>query len=186
MFRVLFSWFRKPDAKNEASHPAPKKCDGANVRKDPIAVSGRLKHKKIYTFGVTPNGQHSTKCPVCLEARRHVFSIAVDELGQLHRCCLRCLAKLGGDEQIQLATKRSCYARRVVDCMEALDQLRREFPDPSRRPYGEKSLLAEIELPFAGYEGIERVLAKIKARSWTEYDRARIEGRPEPQRRNDY
>ncbi|MBK7926995.1 MAG: hypothetical protein IPJ98_05690 [Bryobacterales bacterium] len=65
--------------------------------------------------------------------------------------------------------------------MEALDQLRQEFPNQSRRPYGEKALLAEIELPFIGYTGIERVLAKIQARSWTEYDLARIEGRPEPQ-----
>jgi len=65
--------------------------------------------------------------------------------------------------------------------MEALDQLRQEFPDPSRRPYGEKALLAEIEVPFSGYQDIERVIAKIKSRNWTEHDLARMNGLPEPE-----
>jgi hypothetical protein len=109
-----------------------------------------------------------------------VFSYETDESGRLHRCCLRCLLRFGGDDQVRIATKRSKYAKRVVECMDALDQLRCEFPDPSRRPYGEKALLAEIELPFLGYNGIERVLRKIRARNWTAHDTARIEGRPEP------
>jgi hypothetical protein len=65
---------------------------------------------------------------------------------------------------------------RVVECMDALDQLRREFPDPERRPAGEKSLQMEIELPFMGYQGIERVLKKIRDRSWTEFDLKKIAG----------
>jgi hypothetical protein len=142
-----------------------------------------LKHKKIYTFGVTTSGQHSTKCPVCAEARHHVFSVAVDEAGHRHRCCLRCLCYFGGEEQIQIAVKRSRYAKRVVECLEALDQLRREFPDPSRRPFGEKSLLMEIEAPFMENHSIERIISKIKEGKWTTYDIARIEGRPEPDRK---
>lgn len=142
-------------------------------------IQGRLKHKRIYTFGVTQSGQHSTKCRVCHEPNQHVFSIAEDEAGKEHRCCLRCLRQHGGDDQLAIAARRSRYAKRVAECMDALDQLRREFPDPNRRPYGEKSLVAEIELPFMGYEGIERVIAKVKARAWTEYDLAKIDGKSE-------
>jgi hypothetical protein len=165
MLSKLLSWFRSPSTVSAAMQSRP---------------SGRLTHKKIYTFGVTPSGKHCTSCPLCRESGHHVFSIAVDESGKQHRCCLRCLGRLGGDEQVKLAAKRSRYARRVIECIEAMDALRAAFPDPARRPYGEKALLAEIELPFMGYDGIERVLAKITSQNWTEYDKARIEGRPEP------
>jgi len=77
--------------------------------------------------------------------------------------------------------KRSAFAERVLECMEALDALCREFPDPDRRPYGEKALQMEIELPFGGYQGIERVIEKIKTKRWTEYDIARINGMPKPE-----
>ena len=183
MLASILSWFRKPATvapiktlEDSENLQAPDTC-----LRNPSQVSGRLTHKKIYTFGVTQSGQHSTKCRICLEPNHHVFSIALDEAGQQHRCCLRCLKRLGGNDQVRLAAKRSRYARRVVDCMDALDQLRSEFPDPSRRPYGEKALVAEIDLPFLGYQGIERVLAKIHDRKWTAYDIARVEGRPEPE-----
>jgi hypothetical protein len=113
---------------------------------------------------------------LCREAGHHVFSIAVDSNGNQHRCCLRCLTRFGGSEQAELAAKRSRYARRVLDCISALDQLHAEFPDPARRPYGEKALRAEIALPFMGYEGFERVLKKIRNRNWTQYDIAQVHG----------
>ena len=145
-------------------------------------IVGKLSHKRIYVFGVSQWGQSDTKCPLCSEPRQHVFSNAVDSNGVRHRCCLRCLRRFGGAEEVERAARRSMFARRVVDCMGALDQLRTEFPDPDRRPYGEKSLMAEIALPFWGYQGIERVIDKIATRKWTSYDLARIEGRPEPER----
>jgi hypothetical protein len=80
----------------------------------------------------------------------HVFSIALDEAGKQHRCCLRCLRGFGGDEQLKAASHRSRYAEHVMQCIDALDQLRAEFPDPARRPYGEKALMAEIDNPFYG------------------------------------
>lgn len=191
MFRLLLSWFRKSAiVRAGVSSPAAQMREivqpqNTGRSKPAIAIPGRLRHKRIYTFGVTQSGQHSTKCPLCFESNHHVFSVALDEVGEQHRCCLRCLRRFGGDEQVQLAAKRSRYARRVLACIEALDQLREEFPDPSRRPYGEKSLMAEIAFPYMGYEGIERVIAKIRTRSWNDYDIARMEGRPEPQRGND-
>jgi hypothetical protein len=139
----------------------------------PNLVSGRLTHKKIYSFGATPSGQHSTKCPLCHDPGHHVFSIAVDEDDHQHRCCLRCLRRLGGDEQVKIAGKRSRYAKHAAKCIEALDLLRSEFPDPTSRPYGERALLAEIESPFMGYDGIERVLRKIRGRKWTPYELAK-------------
>lgn len=151
------------------------------VRTTPVAVQtsapplsgaliGHITHKRIYTFGATPSGQHSTKCPVCLDPGHQVFSIAIDETGKEHRCCLRCLRRYGGDEQVKIAAKRSRYAKHVSRCIEALDLLRAEFPDPSTRPYGEKALLSEIESPFMGYQGIERILTKIRGRKWTDYE----------------
>jgi len=140
------------------------------------AIRGKLTHRTIYTFGATQSGQSHTKCPICGDPRVHVFSNCVDEVAQNFRCCLRCLDRFGGRTQVDLAAKRSRYAMRVVECMDALDQLRREFPDPERRPAGEKSLQMEIELPFMGYQGIERVLKKIRDRSWTEFDLKKIAG----------
>jgi len=147
----------------------------------PATVTGQLTHKKVYSFGVTNSGQTTTTCHVCHD-RHSVFSIAVDSAGVEHRCCLRCLHELGGKEQIDRATERSHYAAVVWNCIEALDQLRAEFPDPSRRPYGEKTLLKTIECPIL--EDPERIIRKIKTRSWTDYDLARIEGRPEPPSKN--
>ena len=143
-------------------------------------IVGRLHHHRIYCYGVDQNARHCTKCQVCSDPHVHVFSKALDEIGTEHRCCLRCLKRLGGEEQLAIAIKRSKKANHVVRCINALEKLCRDFPDPARRPYGEKALQAEIELPYMGYEGIERVLQKIEVERWTEYDRARSEGRPEP------
>jgi hypothetical protein len=87
---------------------------------------------------------------------------------------------LGGEEQVQLAAKRSGNARHVLRCIDALDELRGAFPNPARRPYGEKALLAEIGNPGMGYTEIDKVLRKLKTKKWTAYDLARIEGLPEP------
>jgi hypothetical protein len=150
----------------------------------PTTVTGRLTYKKVYCFSMTMSGQSTTACHVCLD-KHWVFSICVDSAGVEHRCCLRCLYKFGGQEQIDLATKRSGYAAEVWNCIQALDQLRAEFPDPSRRPYGEKTLLNAIErLDPSHPENTERILRKIRVRAWTEYDLARIEGRPEPPSKN--
>jgi len=91
-----------------------------------------------------------------------------------------CFRERAADGEVARVRARSRYVDRVLLCIDALELLQREFPDPAKRPYGETSLLAEMEQPFFGYEGIERVLAKIFSRSWTEFDLARIEGRPEP------
>lgn len=180
MFKWIRSWLMSPAAESPAAKaPAPELGPTMTV---PLAtaVCGRLTHKRIYTFGATPSGQHCTKCPVCREPGHHVFSIALDEAGNKHRCCLRCLRRLGGEEQVQLAAKRSGNAQHVLRCIDALDELRSAFPDPSRRPYGEKALLAEIENPGMGYGQIEKVLRKLRMKKWTAYDLARIEGLPEP------
>ena len=182
MFRKLISWFtsgrqsRAEVVDKEPPRPTP-------ITAQKLDVVGNLTHRKIYTFGATPSGQSSTSCPLCRESGHHVFSIAVDANGKQHRCCLRCLTRLGGREQVDIAAKRSRYARRVLECLDALDQLQAEFPDPSRRPYGEKSLRAEIALPFMGYDGIERVLKKIKNRKWTAHDLAQIGGQQAEQSR---
>jgi hypothetical protein len=82
---------------------------------------------------------------------------------------------------VERASRRSRYVKRAAECIEALDQLRAEYPDESRRPFGEKALLAELAFPFFGYSGIERVIAKIHARKWTAHDEAKMEGRPLPE-----
>lgn len=152
-----------------------------NPRVRPLSrPEGQLRHRRVYRFGVSQSGQTTTRCQVCGD-RHSMFSLASDEGGKILRCCVRCLRRWGGDEQLTLATRRSRYLRRVSECVEALDELVREFPDPARRPYGEKSLRSEIEFPYFGYESIERIIDKIKRKRWTEYDQARIEGRPEPE-----
>src|ERR1017187_2169925 len=97
-----------------------------------------------------------------------------------HRWCRPCLRRLGGGEKGQLAAGGSGDAWGVVRCIDALDELRSAFPDPSRRPYGEKALLAEIENPGMGYSQIDKVLRKLRTKKWTAYDLARIEGLPKP------
>ena len=143
----------------------------------PSTVVGRLTHTKTYRFGVNNYGETTTSCHVCLDPH-YVLSIATDSAGTKHRCCLRCLRKFGGQEQLERAISRSGYAAVVWECMEALDQLLAEFPDPTRRPYGEKTLRDTIKCPIL--QNPDRIISKIKSRSWTEYDLARIEGRPEP------
>jgi hypothetical protein len=179
-FKWLRSWLT-----NSAAESPVAKAPALELRPPitvPLAtgVCGHLTHKRIYTFGATPSGQHCTKCPICREPGHHIFSIALDEAGNKHRCCLPCLRRLGGEEQVQLAAKRSGNARHVLRCIDALDELRSAFPDPSRRPYGEKALLAEIENPGMGYRQIDKVLRKLRTKKWTAYDLARIEGLPEP------
>jgi hypothetical protein len=145
----------------------------------PATVTGRLTHKKIFLFRTANWSETTTACHICHD-QHWVFSISVDSAGIQHQCCLRCLYKLGGQEQIDLAML-SAYAAEVWNCIQALDQLRAEFPDPSRRPYGEKTLINAIEgIDITHPENTERILHKIRVRGWTEYDLARIEGRPEP------
>lgn len=145
-----------------------------------FAIRGTLTHKRIYVYGVAPSGRSSTSCALCGRPNQHVFSNCEDEGNAGFRCCLWCLRRFGGEIEIKRAC-RSKYARRVVECMGALDQLLTEFPNPERRPYGEQSLLSEIAHPFNGFEGIQRILSKIQERRWTKHDLARIEGRPEPE-----
>ncbi len=152
--------------------------------KGPLVVMGQLKHKRIYMTakikGYYGLRYHST-CPVCLAEFQSVLSEAVDSNGSTVRCCLRCLLKYGGKNELEAAAKRSKYARRVTTCVEALNQLCDEFPDPARRPYGGPTLLEEISQPSIGMRtDADRIIEKIKARKWNEYDLARIEGRPEP------
>jgi hypothetical protein len=178
MFKWLRSWLMRPAAESPAAK-APARDLGSALPTPPTAsVCGQLTHKRIYTFGATPSGQHCTQCPICREPRHHVFSIALDAAGREHRCCLRCLRRLGGEEQVQLAAKRSRKACHVLRCIDALDELRSSFPDPSRRPFGERPLLAEIENPGMGYGQIDRLLRNLRTKKRTAYDRPRIEGLP--------
>jgi len=147
---------------------------GTKERTAPI--TGRLHHKRVYLFGVTPSGQLSTTCSYCGRSSQSVFSTCVDDAGAEHRCCMWCFRDRAAPGELERASKKSRYIRRVLLCIKALEKLRSEFPDPSRRPYGETSLLSEIETPFYGYSGIERVISKIMNSKWTAHDLARIKG----------
>jgi hypothetical protein len=151
--------------------------------REPLVVVGRLKHKRVHlTASIKDTYNHYwATCPVCLANNQSVFSDAVDSAGNEIRCCLPCLLKYGGKQELEAAAKRSKYARRVATCMAAFSQLCEEFPNPDRRPHGGPTLLGEISDPVVGLRtGTDRIINKIKKRKWTEYDLARIEGRPEP------
>jgi hypothetical protein len=154
--------------------PMPEAANGHKVKQIKTLV-----HQKIYVFGVTETGRNSTKCKLCSETEIGVLSDCSDEAGVSYRCCLKCLEAIGGRSQLELAAKKSKYARRWMECYDALNVLIKEFPDPSRRPYGEVSLMAEMKTPFLGFEGIETVITKVNARWWTTYDLARINGTEE-------
>ncbi|MBI4478931.1 MAG: hypothetical protein HY651_02810 [Acidobacteria bacterium] len=119
------------------------------------------------------------KCSTCLDPIQTLFSIAVDSAGKKHHCCLRCLRKYGGQDQFERAIRESDDAANVWRYMQALDQLRSDFPDPNRRPWGEEMLLNAIERCYLGERG-ERIVQKILDRNWDARDLARIEGRPDP------
>jgi hypothetical protein len=138
-------------------------------------ILGPVKHQKIYVFTITDNGRDHSSCSVCKDPEVTVFSDGIDVLGQKCRMCLRCLWKFGGVEQVELAASRSKYARRWLDCVLALEHLKKQFPDPMRRPYGEVALANEIKRPHWGHEGIERILHKVTYESWTEIDQIAIE-----------
>src|SRR4051812_22719872 len=129
MLRRVLAWLNGTQAVRHNVAPAQLPAPEASPRRA-TGITGKLAHKRIYTFGATQSGQSSTKCRVCLEPGQHVFSRAVDEVGKEHRCCLRCLIRLGSRQQAELAAKRSRYAQRVLECIDALDQLEAEFPDP--------------------------------------------------------
>lgn len=186
MLSKILSWLFGPQTANhdfeiKVSIKEPSDKSSRRPRKtkvlEPATVVGHLTHKKIYCFGVTQSGQTTTPYHVCLD-RHSVFSIAIDSTGNKHRCCLPCLNKLGGEKEIERATARSGYAWVVWESIEALNQLLAEFPDLARRPYGEKTLRDTVECPIL--KDPWRIIKKIKERAWTEYDLARIEGRPEP------
>jgi hypothetical protein len=144
----------------------------------PEIVAGKLIHQKLHFY----HHQHRpsvTQCSICLETY-FVFSVAVDSDNHQHRCCLRCLHKYGGQDQVELATKNSRYAMLVWNSMAALDQLLKEFPDPQRRPHGEIVLRESIESTWVADYNACRMIEKITKRAWTECDLARIEGRQEP------
>src|ERR1035438_8980564 len=63
-------------------------------------VIGSLTHDRNYFVGLTIHGETVMKCHIC-SGKYSFFSIAVDSSGTEHRCCLRCLLKLGGIEQLQ-------------------------------------------------------------------------------------
>jgi hypothetical protein len=149
---------------------------------EPATISGKLTFKKTNNFGrrAWDDGRETTtECHICLE-RHFVFAIAVDEAGKEHRCCFRCLRKYGGDDQYQIFIEKSQYASLEAAASEALDQLIKEFPDENRRPYGEKTLRDVLECPIGSRGDPWRIIDKIKNRTWTEYDLAKIEGRPDP------
>src|ERR1039458_6532748 len=119
LFSRIVSWFGGTTAPEVRTAPSVQTVAAPKGRAAP-SISGRLTHKRIYTFGATPSGQSSTKCPLCFEPGQHVFSIAVDDAGVQHKCCFYCLHRYGGKEQVEAASKRSRYAKRVAECIEAL------------------------------------------------------------------
>jgi hypothetical protein len=138
-------------------------------------ILGPVKHRKIYVFTTTDNGRDHSSCSVCKDPEVTVFSDGVDVLQQNCRMCLSCLWKFGGVEQVELAAGKSKYARRWLDCVRALEKLKKQFPDPMKRPYGDVALASEIKRPHSGYQGIERILNKIANETWTEIDQIAIE-----------
>jgi hypothetical protein len=152
----------------------------------PASVSGKLAHQKNNNFGSrawADGRETTTECHICLE-RHFVFSMATDEAGKQHRCCYKCLKKFGGDAEYERFIKGSDYAALEVAATEALEQLRKEFPDENLRPYGEKTLIEALDCPIGMSRSPWQIIEKIKNRAWTQYDLARIEGRPEPPSRN--
>jgi len=121
-------------------------------------ILGPVKHQKIYVFTITDNGRDHSSCSVCKDPEVTVFSDGIDVLGQKCRMCLRCLWRFSGIEQVELAASRSKYARRWLDCVLALEHLKKQFTDPMKRPYGEAALASEIKRPHGGYQGIEHIL----------------------------
>jgi hypothetical protein len=139
----------------------------------------KLVHGRIYVFGISESGRTSTRCKICQASEVGVFSDCSDTAGVMYRCCLKCLEQLGGREQLERAASRSKHAKRWLECYDALNALVTEFPDPNRRPYGEVSLTAEMKMPFFGFDGIERVITKVKEKAWTSYDLGRINSEAE-------
>lgn len=148
--------------------------------KAPISPIGYLKYQKPYRVRMNHNGEYPTPCWICQTPGHSVITETTDSAGRLIRCCIRCFLKHADAGELARAVEGSADFQRVHECLCALDKLRTEFPDPARRPYGEVSLQQEIQMPFLGYSEIERVISKINHRAWTEYDLAKIEGRPEP------
>ncbi len=135
---------------------------------------GPVKHQKVYVYVVNDSGRDSSSCSVCKDPEVTVFSDGIDVLEQHCRMCLRCLWRFSGVEQVELAAGKSKYAKRWLECVRALEQLKKQFPNPEYRPYGDVALTNEIKRPHSGYQGIERILHKVTYEAWTEIDKIAI------------
>jgi len=101
-------------------------------------------------------------------------------VGKENRCCVICLEQLGGPDQLAAAAEENYRINTAAESVKALDMLRTLFPDPKRRPYGEETLINALTI---GSTDPDRIIEKIRKKAWTEYDLARIEGRPEPSKK---
>ena len=173
--KVIFHVLPNGEISSEQVHEEPPKT----LRSEKVV--GTLTHQRIHIFGQSSfNEKMWVQCKICLEDGETVFSVALDSAGFVHRrCCLRCLFKLGGKEQLDRAIQESERAAEVWRYMQALDQLRSDFPDPTHRPWGEEMLFDAIAFRSLGARG-ERIVEKILNRRWNDRDLARIEGRPDP------
>lgn len=136
----------------------------------------RLKLKRVRSCGLNENGEMVARCRLCPAKEIPVYFDCLSDAGASVRCCFFCFQKLALPGEMEKALKRSKYVRRLSDCDKALRELQAEFPDPDRRPLGEITLRKELQLPFSNEDNIDRVLAKIATKAWTEHDRARIAG----------
>jgi hypothetical protein len=143
-----------------------------------ISFQSPLRHQSTYRYPGTEMGKQFGKCKLCQDERVSLFSDALDANDKKVRICFECLEKYGSPEQLEVAASRSKIARRYLECREALRKLKRMFPDPNFRPYGDRALEMELESPGYGFEGIERILTKVETEVWTRTDElAMKEGR---------
>ena len=150
--------------------------------KEPITFHGYLRYWNEYKSRTNDYGEHPTSCRIC-QTKGHAFLVdSLDSAGVAVRCCLQCFRKYAADGEMDRATKGSLGICFLVEAMDAVEKLCCEFPNPAMRPYGEATLRRYIEFPTPTTWDVGRIITKISNKAWTEYDLARIEGKPEPDR----
>lgn len=156
-----------------ANPPSAKRSRGIISFRKPIAF------KDCYQVKMNAGGVYPTPCRICGKKGYWLLVTLTDADGLEFRCCAFCFREHAHARELEKVLQLGGISK-LLQAQDAIDSLVSQFPDPERRPAGEYRLREFLESPFVDPNEIERLIAKINSQLWTQYDLARIDGRPEP------
>ena len=156
-----------------ANPPSTTRSRGIISFRTPIAF------QDCYQVKMNAGGVYPTPCRICGKKGYWLLVTITDADGMEFRCCVFCFREHAHATELEKVLQLNGISS-LLQTQDAIDSLVSHFPDPEKRPAGEYRLREFLESPFVDPNEIERLIAKINSQQWTQYDLARIDGRPEP------